>query len=139
MFQKRADLLLQGDIGSIIDAYATPMLAKFRDEFHQIADRDAMWAVLARQHLSQKARGITAIAGRLESQDLLLHDRMRLSILWQETGPKENPDAARDFRVVYICRTAGGALVITGMSVEETKAPAQGLRAPVFPPPCEDW
>lgn len=138
-FQVRADLLLQGDIGKIIDSYQTPMWTRFRGDFFSIADRDEMWSVLVRQHLSQKARGVVAVKGVLADRQPLLHDRTRVTIDWTESCDAKRPDASRAYRIIYICRPKDGAHVITGFSLEETRPPAVRLKAPIFPPPCEDW
>lgn len=138
-FQRRADLLLQGEIEQIVDAYATPMWTRFRGEFFSIADRAEMWSVLVRQHLSQKARGIVAIKGRVERQETLLHGRVRLTIDWAETAGPDQPDMSRDFRITYVYRPIGETHVITGFALEETRPPARPLKVAMFPPPCEDW
>lgn len=138
-FQKRADLLLRGEIEPIIDSYQTPMWTRFRSEFYSIADRAEMWSILVRQHLSQKARGVVAVRGSFVAQEPLLHDRSRITIDWVESCAPNRPDASRSFRIVYVCRPTDGGHVITGFSLEETRPPAIGLHAPIFPPPCEDW
>jgi len=139
MFQRRAELILQGKIDQAVLDYQTPLWVKLRGQFYEIGDRDSMWQVLSRQHLSQKARGVESITGELEDVVRLAHGALQVKMHWREATDPKGEDAARWFRTVYVCRPAEEGFRITGLTVTETRPVPEDVRPKVFPPPCEDW
>ena len=138
-FQRRADLILHGQIDLAVDGYMTPFWCRFRGQFFHIATREELWEMLSRQHLSQMARGIVRIVGEMEEAVSLAHGALRVTVHWQETSDTRGGDTARWFRTVYVCRQAQDALRVVGLTLTETRRVSEPFLPRVFPSPCEDW
>lgn len=138
-FQNRADLILQGKIDQVADSYVTPLWTKFRGQFYKLENREQVWEMLSRQYLSQKSRGVMASYGTLEDVVRLAHGSLQVTIHWRErTNPKLD-NAARSYRVTYVCRSSDDLRVV-GFTLTETQPIPQDVPTLKFPQDtCHGW
>lgn len=138
IFQKRAEMMLHGQLDDLATWFVTPLTANFLGRPVPIDTREKMWEILSRQHLSQKSRGVVSVHGTLDDIVTLPDGTVQVCIHWRESTNPQLADASRSYRVTYTCRSIHD-LHVTGFTLVETQAPPKDAPLMVFPKDGERW
>lgn len=119
---RRGDLLLSGQIGTLLSTYTFPLPVFLEERLMLIGSEEQACEILGHLRLSLTARGIGRLQPKVTAVELPRAGRYRVWVDWTEVG--SGTDSESLSQAVYYCRETDGGLRIE--MVNYTRLPHGG-------------